>query len=91
MFFLFLKTLKTFGLVLGQRVAVLIDSSNSNMGFGRAIELQDSLIVKKLNKICKIRLHFRSNNLNCFILVAYKRAIIQKEAAIHGLVRLQYS
>jgi hypothetical protein len=26
-------------------VAVIIDSSNSNMGFGRAIELQDSLLV----------------------------------------------
>ena len=35
---------KEFGLVQGERVAVLIDSSNSNMGFGRAIEIQDSLM-----------------------------------------------
>ena len=36
---------KVFGLVQGERVAVLIDSSNSNMGFGRAIEIQDALLV----------------------------------------------
>lgn len=36
---------KVFGLVEGERVAILIDSSNSNMSFGRAIELQDALIV----------------------------------------------
>ena len=37
--------LKSFGLIEGERVAIIIDSSNSNMGFGRAIELQDSLLV----------------------------------------------
>ncbi len=31
-------------MVQGERVAVLIDSSNANMGFGRAIEIQDSLL-----------------------------------------------
>lgn len=35
---------KSFGLVQGDRVAILIDSSNANMGFGRAVELQDSLM-----------------------------------------------
>ncbi|CAF0842281.1 unnamed protein product [Brachionus calyciflorus] len=35
---------RAFGLVQGERVAILIDSSNSNMGFGRAIDIQDSLI-----------------------------------------------
>lgn len=36
---------KVFGLVQGEKVAVLIDSSNANMGFGRAIEIQDALLV----------------------------------------------
>ena len=36
---------KIFGLIQGDKVAVLVDSSNSNMGFGRAIEFQDSLLV----------------------------------------------
>jgi hypothetical protein len=39
---------KVFGLVQGERIAVVIDSSNSNMSFGRVIELQDALIVFKL-------------------------------------------
>lgn len=43
---------KVFGLVEGQKVALLVDSSNSNMSFGRAIELQDALLVIK--KILKI-------------------------------------
>lgn len=38
---------KVFGLVEGQKVALLVDSSNSNMSFGRAIELQDALLVIK--------------------------------------------
>jgi hypothetical protein len=38
---------KSFGLIQGDRVAVLIDSSDANMGFGRAIELQDSLLVNE--------------------------------------------
>jgi hypothetical protein len=37
---------KVFGLVQGEKVAVLIDSSNANMGFGRAIEIQDALLVR---------------------------------------------
>ena len=41
----FLNLSQIFGLVNGDRVAVLIDSSNSNLGFGRAIEFQDSLLV----------------------------------------------
>ena len=44
--------LKVFGLVNGDRVAVLIDSSNSNLGFGRAIEFQDSLLVWIKVRIC---------------------------------------
>ena len=36
---------KIFGLIQGDKVGVLVDSSNSNMGFGRAIEFQDSLLV----------------------------------------------
>jgi len=35
---------RAFGMVQGERIAVLIDSSNSNMGFGRAIDIQDSLL-----------------------------------------------
>ena len=35
---------RLFGLVQGERVAVLIDTSDTNMAFGRAIELQDSLV-----------------------------------------------
>ncbi len=36
---------KKFGLVQGDRIALIIDTSDPNMGFGRAIELQDSLLV----------------------------------------------
>lgn len=35
---------RAFGLIQGERIAVLIDSSNSNMGFGRSIDIQDSMI-----------------------------------------------
>jgi hypothetical protein len=38
---------KSFGLVKGENIAVLIDSSDANMRFGRAVELQDSLLVNK--------------------------------------------
>lgn len=35
---------RAFGLIQGERIAVIIDSSNSNMGFGRSIDIQDSMI-----------------------------------------------
>ncbi len=35
---------KVFGLVQGERVAVVIDTSDASMGFGRAIEMQDALV-----------------------------------------------
>lgn len=35
---------RAFGLIQGERTAVLIDSSNANMGFGRSIDIQDSLM-----------------------------------------------
>lgn len=41
---------KIFGLVQGDRTAVIIDTSDPNMGFGRAIELQDSLLVIRFKK-----------------------------------------
>lgn len=39
---------KLFGLVQGERVAVLVDTSETNMAFGRVIELQDSLVVSRI-------------------------------------------
>ncbi len=35
---------KVFGLVQGERVAVVVDTSDASMGFGRAIEMQDALL-----------------------------------------------
>ncbi len=48
----FRSLFQVFGLIQGEKVAVLIDSSNANMGFGRAIEIQDALLVssKKTKK-----------------------------------------
>jgi len=37
--------LKLFGLVKGERVGVLIDSSDANTGFGRLQDFQQSLLV----------------------------------------------
>lgn len=56
---------KIFGLIQGDRVGVLVDSSNSNMGFGRAIEFQDSLLVNTKNRLSFINsIYFleQSNN-----------------------------
>jgi hypothetical protein len=36
---------KSFGLIEGERVAIIVDSSTANLGFGRSTEVLDSLIV----------------------------------------------
>jgi hypothetical protein len=40
---------RVFGHVKGERVAVCIDSSDANLGFGRQTALQESLIVSKID------------------------------------------
>ena len=42
-----------FGHLMGQRIAVCVDTSDANMGFGRQTALQEALLVNKKKKWMK--------------------------------------